>query len=112
MKRVYRQFPIDPKDYKYLSFQWDGFPYFDTRYSFVLRSFALICKRTTRADIHVFTAEGYTTNIYLDDFHGAEHLSNASSAFARLQKLSSSSIISQKRFSSFYTDDLPRASRR
>ena len=54
MKRVYRQFPIDPKDYKYLSFQWDGFPYFDTRYSFVLRSFALICQRTTRADIHVF----------------------------------------------------------
>ena len=27
-KRTYRQFPIDPKDYEYLGFQWDGFFFF------------------------------------------------------------------------------------
>ena len=55
LKRAYRQFPIDPKDYKYLGFMWDGLLYFDTRCPFGLRSSALVCQRTTRAVIHVFT---------------------------------------------------------
>ena len=73
LKRVYRQFPIDPKDYKYLGFMWDGLLYFNTRCPFGLRSSALVCQRTTRAVIHVFTKEGYTADLYLDDFYGAEH---------------------------------------
>jgi len=47
LKRAYRQFPIDPKDYKYIGFMWDELLYFDTRCPFGLRSSALVCQRTT-----------------------------------------------------------------
>ena len=87
LKRVYRQFPIDPKDYKYLGFSWDGLLYFDTRCPFGLRSSALGCQRTTRAVINVFTKEGCTADIYLNDFYGAEHPADSYSTFARLQDL-------------------------
>ncbi|XP_068723726.1 uncharacterized protein [Montipora capricornis] len=87
LKRAYRQFPIDPKDYKYLGFMWDGLLYFDTRCPFGLRSSALVCQRTTRAVIHVFTKEGYTADVYLDDFYRAEHPADSHFAFARLKDL-------------------------
>ena len=62
--------------------------YFDTRCPFSLRSSALICQRTTRAVILVFTAERCTADVYLDDScHGAKHSSTAFSASERLQEL-------------------------
>ena len=85
LKRAYRQFPIDPKDYEYLGFMWDGLLYFDTRCPFGLRSSALVCQRTTRAVLHIFTKEGYTADVYLDDFYGDEHPADSHFAFARLQ---------------------------
>ena len=87
LKRAYRQFPIDPKDYKYLGFTWDGLLYFDTRCPFGLRLSALVCQRTTRAVIHIFTKESYTADVYLDDFYGAEHPADSHFTFARLQDL-------------------------
>ena len=66
---------------------WDGLLYFDTRCPFGLRSSVLVCQRTTRVVIHVFTKEGYTTDVYLDNFYGAEHLADAHFTFARLQDL-------------------------
>ena len=47
----------------------------------------MICQRTTGAVIHVFTLEGYSADIYLDDFYGAEYPSVAPAAFVRLQEL-------------------------
>jgi len=87
LKRAYRQFPIDPKDYKYLGFSWDGLLYFDTRCPFGVRSSVLVCQRTTRAVIHVFTKEGYTADVYLDDFYGSEHPADSHFAFADVQDL-------------------------
>ena len=87
LKRAYRQFPIDPKDYKFLGFSWNDGLYFDTRCPFGLRSSATICQRTTRAVIHVFTLEGYSADVYLDDFYGAEYPSVAPAAFVCLQEL-------------------------
>ena len=86
-KRSYRQFPIDRNDCKYLGFTWDGLLYFNTRCPLGLRSSALVCQRTTRAVIHVFTKEGYTADVYLDDFYGAEHPADAHFAFGHLQYL-------------------------
>lgn len=57
LKRAYRQFPIVLKDYKFLGFFWDNALYFDTRCPFGLRSSAMICQRTTRAVIYIFTQE-------------------------------------------------------
>ena len=61
---------------------WDGLLYFNTRCPFGVRSSALVCQQTTQAVIHVFTKEGYTANVYLDDFYGAEHPADSHFAFA------------------------------
>lgn len=47
----------------------------------------MICQQTTRAVIRVFTQEGYSADVYLDDFYGAEIPSVAHVAFDRLQEL-------------------------
>lgn len=86
IKRSHRQFSIDPKNYKFLGFFWDQAWYFDTRWPFGLRSSAMICQRTTRAVIYIFTRGG-SADVYLDDFYAAEYPSVTPAAFARLQNL-------------------------
>lgn len=51
LRRAYRQFPVDPKDYNLLGFCYKGKFYFDTRCPFGLRSSAMICQRMTKASI-------------------------------------------------------------
>ena len=45
----------------------------------------MICQRTTQAVIHVFTREGYTADVYLKDFYGAEKPSVSRAASERLK---------------------------
>ena len=87
LRRAYRQFPIDPKDYHLLGFRYQGKCYFDTRCPFGLRSSAMICQRTTKAVFHIFTDQGFLADAYLDDFYGAEYPSLAASAFFQLSQL-------------------------
>lgn len=88
LKRAYRQIPIDPKDYNLLGFQFNNAYYFDLRCPFGLRSSAMICQRTTSAVVYIFTnLHGYTADVYLDDFYGAERPERAQEAFIRLQEL-------------------------
>lgn len=87
LRRAYRQFPVDPKDYSLLGFCYQGQFYFDTRCPFGLRSSALICQRTTKAVVHIFTGQGFSADVYLDDFYGAEYPSLASQAFSQLGQL-------------------------
>ena len=72
LRRAYRQLPIDPKDYHLLGFTFNGRLYFNTRCPFGLQTSAMICQRTTSAVIYIFTQHGYTADVYLDDFYGAE----------------------------------------
>ena len=87
LRRAYRQFPIDPKDYHLLGFCYDGKLYFDTRCPFGLRSSAMICQRSTSAVVHMFTKTGFLADVYLDDFYGAEISSRAQQAFDQLGDL-------------------------
>ena len=87
LRRAYRQIPIDPKDYHQLGFSFNGSLYFDTRCPFGLLTGAMICQRTTSAVICIFTQHGYTADVYLDDFYGAERPDRASHAFHDLQTL-------------------------
>ena len=87
LRRAYRHFPIDPKDYHLLGFRYQGKFYFDTRCRFGLRSLAMICQRTTKAVVHIFTEQGFLADVYLDDFCGAEYPSLATSAFSQLSQL-------------------------
>jgi len=84
LQRAYRQFPIDTKDYYLLGFTFDNHIYFDTRCPFGLRTSAMICQRTTKAVIYIFTQAGFSADVYLDDFYGAECPSLADNAFATL----------------------------
>ena len=68
LRRAYRQFPVDPKDYNLLGFCYKGKFYFDTRCPFGLRSSAMICQRMTKAVVHIFTEQGFLADVYLDDF--------------------------------------------
>jgi hypothetical protein len=47
----------------------------------------MICQRTTSAVIYVFNKLGFTADVYLDDFYGAETPSRADEAFSTLQSL-------------------------
>ena len=87
LQRAYRQFPIDPKDYNLLGFSFQGKFYFETHRPFSLRTSAMICQRTTKAVVHIFTEQGFSADVYLDDFYGADHPSLAHQAFSRLGQL-------------------------
>lgn len=87
LRRAYRQFPVDPKDYSLLGFCYQGKFYFDTRCPFGLRSSAMICQRTTKAVVHIFNEQGFSADVYLDDFYGAEYQSLAIQAFSQLGQL-------------------------
>ena len=47
----------------------------------------MICQRTTKAVIYTFTQAGFSTDVYVDDFYGAECPSLADNAFATLQSI-------------------------
>ena len=87
LRRAYRQFPFDPKDYSLLGFCYQGKFYFDTRCPFGLRSSALICHRTTQAVVHIFNEQEFSADVYLDDFYGAQYPSLATQAFSQLGQL-------------------------
>ncbi|KAK3739170.1 hypothetical protein QZH41_007002 [Actinostola sp. cb2023] len=87
LRRAYRQLPIDPKDYNLLGFVFNGAYYFDLRCPFGLRSSAMICQRTTSAVIHILKKIGFTADVYLDDFYGAEESTRSTEAFNTLQSL-------------------------
>ena len=87
LQRAYRQIPINPRDYHLLGFNFDNQFYFDTRCPFGLRTSAMICQRTTKAVIYIFTQSDFSADVYLDDFYGAEVPALANTAFATLQTL-------------------------
>ena len=47
----------------------------------------MICQRTTKAVIYIFTQAGFSADVYLDDFYGAECPLLADNAFATLQSI-------------------------
>lgn len=81
---AYRQLPIDPQD-PWLLIYWPAV--FDTRWPFGVRTSPMICQRTTSSVICIFTEQGYTADVYLDDFYSAEDPELAFTAFHDLQYL-------------------------
>ena len=57
------------------------------RCPFGLRTSAMICQRSTKAVIYIFTQAGFSADVYLDDFYGAQRPSLAENAFATLQSI-------------------------
>ena len=106
LQRTYRQFPINPKDYYLLGFTFDNHIYFDTQCPFGLRTLAMICQRTTKGVIYIFTQAGFSA-----DFYGTECPLLADNAFSTLESIFNTlalSLFAWKRFTTGLWDGLLR----
>ena len=77
LRKAYRQFPVDPKDYPFLGYTWNKQFYFDTVLTMRLRSAAMACQRSTAAVAWVSSQQGRVVFNYLDDFIGVSPAFNA-----------------------------------
>ena len=87
LKRAYRQFPVDPRDYPLLGYSWNNAFFFDVVLPVGLRPAALACQRVTSAVVFVCETRGYDLLNYLDDFMGIEPACTAQEAFQYLRFL-------------------------
>ena len=86
LKGAFRQFCIDPGDYRYAGVEWEGVLYVDTRLAMGLRSSAFCCQSVTEIVARIASKEMHVL-VYLDDFGGAEHPDKAGKSFRWLGKL-------------------------
>ena len=83
---AFRQFNIDPGDYRYAGMSWDGKVFVDTRLVMGLRSAAYCCQSVTQIVAKIACRKAHVL-VYLDDFGGAELADNAAASFAHLGQL-------------------------
>ena len=83
LKHAFRQFCIDPGDYKFTGMSWKGNIFVDTRLAMGLRSSAYCCQSVTEVVAKVVNKQAHVL-VYLDDFGGAELPDKASESFHHL----------------------------
>ena len=83
----HRQIPVDPGDYKYLGYHWQGMLYFDTVLAMGQRNAAMACSRTTKAIMHIHADQGFSGTSYLDDLIGVSDPSTSEEAYHALGEL-------------------------
>ena len=85
LKGAFKQFNIDPSDYKLTGLEWQGKIYIDTRLAMGLRSAAYCCQAVTEMVAKVMGKVGHVL-VYLDDFGGADVGDKAHITFNHLGK--------------------------
>ena len=83
LKGAFRQFNIDPGDYRYTGLRWDSKSYIDTRLAMGLRSAAYCCQSVTGMVAKIANRKSHVL-VYLDDFGGAELAADAPASFDHL----------------------------
>ena len=86
LKAAFRQFWIDPGDYKFTGLCWNGKTFIDTRLAMGLRSAAYCCQSVTEMVAKVAGEKSFIL-VYLDDFGGAEQADKAEESFRYLGNL-------------------------
>ena len=86
LKGAFRQFSIDPGDYKFTGIIWDGEIFIDTKLAMGLRSAAYCCQAVTEMVAKIAQRKAHVL-VYLDDFGGAELVGDAKASFAHLDEL-------------------------
>ena len=86
LKGAFRQFNLDPGDYRFNGLSWDGDIFIDTRLAMGLRSSAYCCQSVTEIVAKIAGEKAFVL-IYLDDFGGAEKASKAHESFNHLGQL-------------------------
>ena len=83
LKGAFRQFGIDPGDYRFTGLSWDNSIFFDTRLAMGLRSSAFCCQSVTELVAKIARKRAFVL-VYLDDFGGAEPAEKAVASFDHL----------------------------
>ena len=86
LKGAFRQFSIDPGDFKFTGLKWQGSVYIDTRLAMGLRSAAFCCQAVTEMVAKIVGKQGHML-VYLDDFGGADMGDKAFETFEHLGKV-------------------------
>ena len=86
LKGAFRQFSLDPGDYKFTGLIWEEDIFVDTRLAMGLRSSAFCCQSVTEM-IAKIAGENACIFVYLDDFGGAEMAGKAQESFNYLGNL-------------------------
>ena len=86
LKGAFRQFSIDPGDYRYMGLSKNGKVFIDTRLAMGLRSAAFCCQSVTEMVAKIAGKESFVL-VYLDDFGGAELPDEAGVSFDHLGRL-------------------------
>ena len=86
LKGAFRQFSIDPGDYRLAGLHWLGMSYVDTRLAMGLRNAAYCCQAVTEMVAKIAGKHGHVL-VYLDDFGGAELSGKANDTFMLLGSL-------------------------
>ena len=84
LRQAYRQFPVDPADYRLLGYYWNNEYYFDTVLAMGQRNAGAGCSRITRAVMHIHADSGHQGVSYLDDMIGVSHPSHGTEAYHHL----------------------------
>ena len=83
LKGAFRQFGIDPGDYRFTGLSWENSIFFDTRLAMGLRSSAFCCQSVTELLVKIARKRAFVL-VYLDDFGGAELAEKAFASFEHL----------------------------
>ena len=86
LKGAFRQFSIDPGDYRFTGLLWNGKVFVDTKLAMGLRSAAFCCQAVTEIVAKIAGRSGHVL-VYLDDFGGAESGKKAQETFDKLGEL-------------------------
>ena len=86
LKGAFRQFCIDPGDYRFTGMSWEGHIYVDTRLAMGLHSAAYCCQSVTEIVAKIASRKAHVL-VYLDDFGGAEIAEKAQESFSYLGRL-------------------------
>ena len=87
LRHAYRQLPVDPGDYRYLGYFWEGSYYHDKVLVMGQRNAGMSCTRTTDAVVYIHRSEGHNATNYLDDFIGVAPPLSADEAYNDLGTL-------------------------
>ena len=87
LRKAYRQIPVDPRDYRFLGYYWEGRTYFDTVLVMGQRNAAHSCQRSTDGVMYIHKKRGHKGKSYLDDMIGVSLPGDGQMAYVALGDL-------------------------
>ena len=87
LRHAYRQFPIDPRDIRYLGYFWENQFYIDLVLAMGQRNAGMACTRVTKSIMYMHAQDGHRGTNYLDDLIGVSPPHKGTEAYESLGRL-------------------------